>query len=139
MKKETEIKTKDMLMRHSITSTNYRRTENTESANRKNTILIKSNYQLIQVKTDDILFVKALSDYVIIKTISGKFITLSTMKSMVDTLPESFVRSHRSYIVNMDKINFVRGSSIIVGDEKTQYTVPIGRAYKKEFKENLGS
>lgn len=138
MKKETEIK-KDMLMRHSITSTNYRRTENVESASRKNSILIKSNYQLIQVKTDDILFVKALSDYVIIKTITGKYITLSTMKSMVDTLPESFVRSHRSYIVNMDKINFVRGSSIIVGDEKTQYTVPIGRAYKKDFKANLGS
>ena len=102
-------------------------------------IAIKSNYQLVQVKTDDILFVKALSDYVIIKTTYGKFITLSTMKSMVETLPSEFVRTHRSFIVNMDKINFVKGSSIIVGDDKMQFTVPIGRAYKKEFKASLGS
>jgi len=137
-KKKTYYKFRNMLMRHSIT-TNYQRTENREATGRKNSILIKSNYQLVQVKTDDILFVKALSDYVIIKTTYGKFITLATMKSMVETLPEEFVRAHRSYIVNMDKINFVKGSSIIVGDEKFQYTVPIGRVYKKEFKENLGS
>jgi len=69
----------------------------------KERILIKANYQLVPVNLDEILFIKALSDYVIIKTTTGKYITLSTMKDMVSSLPENiFVRSHRSFIVNLD-------------------------------------
>lgn len=103
-------------------------------------ILIKSNYQLVPVNLDDILFIKALSDYVIIKTVNGKYITLSTMKDMVKSLPdELFVRSHRSFIVNMDKIVSVKGSTIELRDDDMRYSVPIGRAYKKDFKASLNA
>jgi DNA-binding LytR/AlgR family response regulator len=98
-------------------------------------ILIKANYQLVPVQLDDILFIKALSDYVIIKTTDGKYITLSTMKDMVKNLPdENFVRSHRSFIVNLDKVGAVQGSTIQIRDGEMRYSIPIGRAYKKEFK-----
>ena len=80
-------------------------------------LMIKANYQLVQLKVDDILFIKALADYVIIKTTSGKYITLSTMKDMVDSLPaDKFVRTHRSFIVNMEKIHMIKGSSITISD-----------------------
>lgn len=103
-------------------------------------LMIKANYQLIQLKTDDILFIKALADYVIIKTTTGKYITLSTMKDMCVALPESkFARTHRSFIVNKDKIHMIKGSSLIISHDNFQYTVPIGRVYKKALKASLNA
>ena len=110
------------------------------SGSSKERILIKANYQLVPVNLDEILFIKALSDYVIIKTTTGKYITLSTMKDMVKTLPDSvFVRSHRSFIVNLDKVSAVKGSTIEIKDSDMRFSVPIGRAYKKEFKASLNA
>ena len=104
----------------------------------KERILIKANYQLIPVNLDEILFIKALSDYVIIKTVTGKYITHSTMKGMVSNLPENvFSRSHRSFIVNLDKVTAVKGDTIEIRDSEMRFKVPIGRAYKKDFKASL--
>lgn len=112
----------------------------TDNGGNKERILIKANYQLVPVNLDDILFIKALSDYVIIKTTTGKYITLSTMKDMVSTLPdEHFVRAHRSFIVNLDKVAAVKGSTIEIRDSEMRYSVPIGRAYKKDFKASLNA
>jgi DNA-binding LytR/AlgR family response regulator len=112
----------------------------TNSGNGKERILIKANYQLVPVNLDEILFIKALSDYVIIKTTTGKYITLSTMKDMVDSLPDNvFVRSHRSFIVNLDKVSAVKGSTIEIRDSEMRFSVPIGRAYKKDFKASLNA
>jgi DNA-binding LytR/AlgR family response regulator len=110
------------------------------NSGRKDRILIKANYELVPVNLDEILFIKALSDYVIIKTTTGKYITLSTMKDMVKNLPDNvFVRSHRSFIVNLDKICAVKGSTIEIKDSDMRFSVPIGRAYKKEFKASLNA
>ena len=88
---------------------------NTSSRER---LLIKANYQLVPIMVRDILFVKALSDYVIIKTTSAKYITLCTMKEMMDSLPEEmFIRTHRSFIVNVDKIMNVKGSFIEINEK----------------------
>lgn len=98
-------------------------------------LLIKSNYQLVPINVRDIIFVKALSDYVIIKTTSAKYITLCTMKEMVENLPEEhFVRTHRSFIVNVDKIRSVKGSMVELNENELHFSIPIGRAYKKEFR-----
>lgn len=76
----------------------------------------------------------------IIKTTTGKYITLSTMKEMCDALPkDKFVRTHRSFIVNMEKIHLIKGSSITITDNNVQFTVPIGRVYKKALKATLNS
>lgn len=120
--------------------TNYMPQQMPESRQQTDNLMIKANYQLIQLKTDDILFIKALADYVIIKTTTGKYITLSTMKDMCDSLPgNKFVRTHRSFIVNMEKIHLIKGSSLIISDNNIQFTVPIGRVYKKALKAILNS
>ncbi len=112
----------------------------TNRGNSKERILIKANYQLVPVNFDDILFIKALSDYVIIKTTTSKYITLCTMKEMVKSLPKHiFARSHRSFIVNLDKIASVRGSNIEISQMDMRFSVPIGRAYKKDFKASLNA
>lgn len=101
-------------------------------------ILIRANYQVIAVSFDDILFIKALADYVIIKTVNGKYITLSTMKEVEENLPsDKFARSHRSYIVNLEKVSFIRGSNIEMIAQDIRFSIPIGRAYKKDFKSSL--
>ena len=99
---------------------------------------IKSNYQVIQIRTVDILFVKALSDYVIIETTNGKFITLSTMKEMLKLLPANlFIRVHRSYIVNLEKVLTHKGPSIYINKDKTKHTIPVGRSYIIDAKKKL--
>ncbi len=112
--------------------------DRTNQSNSKERILIKANYQLVPVNLDDILYIKALSDYVIVKTTIGKYITLSTMKNMVSNLPdEVFIRSHRSFIVNLGRVTSVSGSMIQIRDGEMRHNVPIGRAYKKDFKASL--
>lgn len=101
-------------------------------------IVIRANYESVSVAFDDILFIKALADYVIVKTISGKYITLCTMKELEEKLPtERFARSHRSFIVNLDKVSFIRGNSIEMLERDIRFSIPIGRAYKKDFRQSL--
>ncbi len=101
-------------------------------------MLIRVNYEVVSVNFEDIIFIKALADYVIVKTISGKYITLAAMKDIQDNLPhQTFARSHRSYIVNLDKVSFVRGSSIEFIHEDYRFSIPIGRAFKQDFNLSL--
>ena len=103
-------------------------------------LIFRSNYQSVRIKTDDILYIQALGDYVIIKTTSAKYITLSTMKDMAKLLEgRGFARTHRSYIVNLDKIYNIKGSSIIVHTDSNKTTIPVGRAFKKDFRQSLAA
>jgi hypothetical protein len=86
------------------------------------------------------LIFKHLCQYVIIKTTSAKYITLSTMKDMARLLEgRGFARTHRSYIVNMDKIHNIKGSNIIVHSDSNKMTIPVGRAFKKDFRQSLAA
>lgn len=100
---------------------------------------IRANYQDVQIPVDEILFIEALSDYVIIRTTAGeKYITIHTMKSMASRLSEfNFTRSHRSYIVNLDKVDSVKQEVIQIKHKALKYSVPVGRAYKYEFRAAL--
>jgi len=104
-------------------------------------IMIKCNYKLIKIKIDDIFFISSLCDYVVIKMVTGeKYIILSTTKDMVDNLPtDKFIRIHRSFIVNMDKIHTKKGNSLILVYENIQHTLPIGRIYNKGLKAKLNA
>ncbi len=84
---------------------------------------------------DEILFIEGLKDYVIIRTISGRVITLQTMQSLEEKLPsELFRRIHRSYIVAMQRIDAVDGSMV----EIAKQIIPIGKIYRDEISEIVG-
>ena len=103
-------------------------------------IIFRSDSQTVRINTDDILYIEALADYVIIKTELTRHITLSTMKDMVKLLQgRGFVRTHRSFIVNMDKIELFKGSSIVVKKDSNPMVIPVGRVFKKEIKELLAA
>lgn len=94
-------------------------------------IFVKADKRLIKVNFNDIIYIEGLKDYVIIRTDSGKIITLQTMKSLEDKLPmENFMRIHRSYILNTDKIHSISGGAVEVLEKGQIKTLPIGANYK---------
>ncbi len=97
-------------------------------------IFVKSDSKLERLEYDDIFFVEALADYVIFNTGKGKKIVHHTMKGIEKRLPNStFVRVHRSYIVNLKKIDFLEDMQIHINDK----IIPVGSSYKEKFLSNL--
>lgn len=93
-------------------------------------MLVKSDYKLIRVPLDDIIYIEGLKDYVRIYLANGeKIVSLMNMKKLEDFLPQpEFMRTHRSYIVHMNKIKLIERLRIIFGDTY----IPISDSYKDE-------
>jgi DNA-binding LytR/AlgR family response regulator len=95
---------------------------------------VKADKKLIKVDFEDIVYIEGLKDYVIIRQVSGRVITLQTMKSLENKLPEAtFKRVHRSYIVNINKINAVVGNMLEVTEKGQTKHIPIGKNYREEL------
>lgn len=95
---------------------------------------VKADKKLIKVDFDDIIYIEGLKDYVIIRQEAGRVITLQTMKSLETKLPDStFKRVHRSYIVNINKINAVVGNMLEVTEKGQTKHIPIGKNYREEL------
>ena len=97
---------------------------------------VKADKKLVKVKYDEILYIEGLKDYVIIRLEQGRVVTLQTMKSLEEKLPLSrFKRIHRSYIVSIDKIHAVDGTSVDVFEKGQIKQLPIGKNYRDEILE----
>ena len=97
-------------------------------------IFVKADKKLVKIKYSDILYVEGLKDYVIIRMDTNRVITLQTMKSLEDKLPSNiFKRIHRSYIVNIDRINAVVGNMIEINEKGQAKHLPIGKNYREEL------
>lgn len=100
-------------------------------------MFVKCDYRMVRVDFDDILYVKALKDYVGIRLFDKKcpVIALATMKSLEERLPsDRFCRVHKSYIVNMRKIDAVERQRISIAGE----LIPVSDAYREAFAALLG-
>ena len=91
---------------------------------------VKSDYQLIRVCLDNILYIEGLKDYVRISLDNGeKVLSLMNLRKMEDNLPHpEFLRTHRSYIVHMPKVESVERFRVIVGEE----AIPVSDSYKED-------
>ena len=99
-------------------------------------LFIKSDYKIKRINFDDILYVEGLKDYVKIYTRNDPkpVMSLSTLKLLESKLPESrFMRVHRSFIVNLAKIETIERSRIVFG--KTY--IPVSDQYREKFQEFL--
>ena len=99
-------------------------------------IIVKSEYKLVQIKLKNILYVEGLKDYIKIYEEDNPkpVLSLMSMKAMEDLLPSSqFMRIHRSYIVRKDKIRIIDRGRIVFG--KTY--IPISDSYKQTFQDYL--
>jgi DNA-binding LytR/AlgR family response regulator len=99
-------------------------------------LFLKSDYKIKRINFNDILYIEGLKDYVkiYVRNSPGPVLSLSTMKLLESKLPESkFMRIHRSFIVNLEKIDTIERSRIVFG--KTY--IPVGEQYKDKFQEFL--
>jgi DNA-binding LytR/AlgR family response regulator len=97
-------------------------------------VFIKDNGVLKRINVEDILFLEAMGDYVKVHT-SQKFHVLhATLKSIEEKLPASkFIRVHRSYIVSINKIDFIQEGVISIG----KGTVPVADTYRSTLNKRL--
>ena len=94
-----------------------------------NFIFVRSDRQMHKVLFKDILVVEGLENYVCIYTESTKLLVRSTMKRMIEALPGGvFQQVHKSYLINLEKIEMIDGNRIIVG----RHTVPVARNFREE-------
>lgn len=97
-------------------------------------IFVKTEYKIQKIDLADILYFEGLRDYVAIHTSSGKILTLQSIRSFQEQLPESnFIRVHKSYLIAIDKIKFIERNRVVIGE---QY-IPIGETYQEAFQQRL--
>ena len=108
----------------------YNMVQKRETYNDDRIMFIKSEYKLLRINLDDILYVEGLKDYVRICLKNGeKIMSLMSMKKLEDYLPSpEFLRTHRSYIVHMPEVRSIDRFRIVFGD----IFIPISDNYKEE-------
>lgn len=100
-------------------------------------MFVKSDYKLIKISFDEIQYVEGLKDYLKIFLENGTCITsLMNMKTLFDYLPKpEFLRTHRSFIVNMTKVDVIDRMRIVFG----KVYIPISDSYKGDILAYLDS
>lgn len=97
-------------------------------------IYVKSNSKFYKLSYGEIYFVEALADYVLVYTEHTRYIVYSTMKAIEEKLRGStFVRVHRSYIINLRKIQFIEGNTLIINGKH----IPISKTYQEVLFQRL--
>ena len=89
-------------------------------------VFIKSDGKFIKVKFHEILYLESDRDYVYIHTKGQKFMALLALKQIEQTLPQIFLRCHRSFIINPEFVESIEGNQIKIGDR----LIPISRTYQ---------
>lgn len=95
-------------------------------------MFVKADHKLIRILYKDILYIEGWKDYVKIHMKDKPHPTLSlmSMKGLEETLPSSkFIRIHRSFIIQKNKIDSISKNRVMIGDKE----LPIGESYKEDF------
>lgn len=99
-------------------------------------LFVKTDYRMVKISIADIRYIEGMSEYlkIYLEGEEKPIITLLSMKKIETRLPENFMRIHRSYIVNLHKIQEVNKNRIIM-DAETY--LPVGDMYKESFQQYL--
>jgi DNA-binding LytR/AlgR family response regulator len=94
-----------------------------------NYVFFKVDKKMVKTKMADILFIESVKDYVKVRTSEKEIITQQKISYLEESLPkEQFIRVHRSFIINRDKIDAYSATDVEIG----KHHVPIGRNYKND-------
>lgn len=98
-------------------------------------IYVKSEKKNVRILLKDILFIESLKDYIKIHTSDKTVITQIPISVIEQRLPDSFLRTHRSFIIAKDKITAYTQHDLEIG----KYQIPIGRNYRMIVSKNFNS
>ena len=91
-------------------------------------LTIKADRRLYNLRLEDIIFIEAYGDYVKIHTKTQILVPKETLSNIEERLPAGyFMRVHRSYLVSLNKIEFLEGNLIHIGEAK----IPVGQSYRE--------
>ena len=98
-----------------------------------NSIFVKSDKKIIKINFDEIQYVEAYGNY--IKIFTDKMIlTPQTLNDFLEKLPANFLRIHKSYIINFNRLKLIDGNLIMLQNETK---LPIGKSFKKTLLERI--
>ncbi|MCP9200843.1 LytTR family transcriptional regulator [Gramella sp. GC03-9] len=115
---------------------NTKLVENLQTEQEKNaqqSLLVKVNRKNHQVPLNDLLYIESLSDYVKIVTSETELTTRERITHLDSSLPQNFIRIHRSFIINKEKVNSFSNTEVMINGN----SIPISRTYKKTALEVL--
>ncbi len=93
-------------------------------------IFIKQNYQFVKFPLSEILYLEADNTYTTIITLQKKYALRQTISHVLERLPmKNLVRVHRSFVVNINKIDSFNEHEITIGN----FQIPLSRSFKDEF------
>ncbi|KAA3618377.1 MAG: DNA-binding response regulator [Calditrichaeota bacterium] len=93
-------------------------------------ILLKSDKKIHHIKLNEIIHLEAIGDYIEVHLRRSSLTVHETLKAMLEQLPAShFTRIHKSYIIALDKIEFIEGNRVRIRDKY----LPIGKVFREDF------
>ena len=96
----------------------------------ENFVYLKVEQRMQRINFNEVLYVEGSKDYVQIRLLHNKIITLQTLKAMEELLPpDQFIRVHKSFIVAINKIEQIHKQHIVIN----QTIIPIGEFYRDQF------
>ncbi len=97
-------------------------------------LFLYSDKTLYNIQTDEILFLKAEVDYVKVVTAEKNILILDSLRNWNEKLEKfKFIQIHRSYIININKINKIQGNQVFIDNT----VIPIGKSYKELFMKKI--
>lgn len=96
-------------------------------------IYLKVDMKMVQVFLDEIRYIQGLSNYVRVFCDERTLITYQKISHLEEVLPEQFMRSHRSYIVNLHKVSSYTSQDLELGDT----AIPVGGNYREKLMTEL--
>jgi len=100
---------------------------------KKSFLEIVSNRKLTKIPYDEIIYIESLSDYIKVNTVENQILSKEKISNIASRLPDIFLRIHRSFIVNTDRVKEVSFDELKVDDVRLN----IGRSYRNEVKEMM--
>jgi len=102
---------------------------------KKSFLEIMSNRKMTKIPYDDIVYIESLADYIKVMTINNEVTSKEKISKLDERLPDKFLRIHRSFIINTERIKERSADEVLVDDVRLN----IGRSYRKKVKELLNS
>jgi len=101
----------------------------TKQREKESRLFIKDGNKLVKIELSEVIYFKSEANYISVVLQDKKILTLMTLKELESKLPEFFLRVHRSYIVNLNKIDFINNNVIEMGKDY----IPVSQSYEKEL------
>ena len=94
---------------------------------------IISNRKIAKIPYSDIVYIESLSDYIRVNSTKDQIVSKEKISILASRLPDIFLRIHRSFIINKERIKSFSYDEVVLED----IILTIGRSYRKVVKEAL--